>query len=77
MSLIKPSIGIVITSSTAPLTSIAILIMNENISEIKTRYIKLRVWINCVTLQYEMTWKQPMVDKKTDEKDALELKKNI
>ena len=37
MSLINPSIGIVLTSSTALLTSIAILITNENISKLKIR----------------------------------------
>ena len=35
-----PRIGIVLTSSTARKTSIAILITNENISELKKRYSK-------------------------------------
>ena len=46
MSLINPSIGIVLTSSTALLTSLAILITKEYISELKLRYTKLRDWIN-------------------------------
>ena len=42
MSLINPSIGIVLTSSTALLTSLAILITNESLSKLKLRYTKLR-----------------------------------
>ena len=50
MSLINPSIGVVLTSSSALLTSIAILITNENISKLKARYTELRDWINVITL---------------------------
>ena len=50
MSLINPSIGIVLTSSTALLTSLAILITNEYISKLKLRYTKLRDWINFNTI---------------------------
>ena len=75
MSLINPSIGIVLTSSTALLTSLAILITNEYISKLKLRYTKLRDWINFITILYEKTLNQSMVDKKIDEKEALELKK--
>ena len=53
MGLINPGAGIIISSSTALLTSIAILITNENISKIKIRYTKLRDWINVTTLLYE------------------------
>ena len=75
MSLINPSIGIVLTSSTALLTSLAILITNEYISKLKLRYTKLRDWINFITNLYEKTLNQSMIDKKIDEKEALELKK--
>ena len=75
MSLINPSIGIVLTSSTALLTSLAILITNEYISKLKLRYTKQRDWINFVTILYEKTLNQSMIDKKIDEKEALELKK--
>ena len=75
MSLINPSIGIVLTSSTALLTSPAILITNEYISKLKLRYTKLRDWINFITILYEKTLNQSMIDKKIDEKEALELKK--
>ena len=50
MSLVNHSIGIVLTSSTALITSIAILITNEYISKLKIRYTKLRDWINVNTL---------------------------
>ena len=76
MSLINPSVGIVLTSSTALLTSLAILITNEYISKLKLRYTKLRDWINFITIMYEKTINQSMIDKKIDEKEALELKKN-
>ena len=62
MSLINPSIGVVLTSSSALLTSIAILITNECISKLKIRYTKLRDWINVMTLLYEKTSKQSMID---------------
>ena len=74
MALINPGAGIVISSSTALLTSIAILITNECISKIKTRYTKLRDWINVITLLYEKTLKQSMIDEKIDEKEAEQLK---
>ena len=74
MSLINPSIGIVLTSSTGLLTSMAILITNEFISKLKIRYTKLRDWINVITLLYEKTLKQSMIDLKNDEKEAQELK---
>ena len=75
MSLINPSIGIVLTSSTALLTSLAILITNEYISKLKLRYTKLRDWIIFITILYEKTLNQSMIDKKIDEKEAIELKK--
>ena len=68
MGLINPGLGNIISSSTALLTSFAILITNEYISKLKIRYTKLRDWINVVTLLYEKTVKQSMVDKKIDEK---------
>ena len=74
-SLINPSIGVVLTSSTALLTSLAILITNEYISKLKLRYAKLRDWINFITILYEKTLNQSMIDKKIGEKEALELKK--
>ena len=74
MSLINPSIGIVLTSSTASLTSLAILITNEYINKLKLRYTKLRDWINCITLLYEKSLKESMINKKIDQKEAEQLK---
>ena len=64
MALINPGAGIIISSSTALLTSLAILITNEYISELKIRYTKLRDWINVITLLYKKTLKESMIDKK-------------
>ena len=74
MSLINPSIGVVLTSSSALLTSIAILITNEYISKMKIRYTKLRDWIKVITLSYEKTLKQSMIDKVINQKEADQLK---
>ena len=77
MGLINPGAGIIISSSTALLTSIAILITNEYISKLKIRYTKLRDWINVITLLYEKTLKQSMVDKKKWSKRSTRIEKNI
>ena len=74
LGLINPGAGN-ISSSTALLTSIAILITNEYISKLKIRYTKLRDWINVSTLLYEKNSKISMIDKKIDQKEAEELKK--
>ena len=74
MSMINPGAGIVISSSAALITSIAILITNEYISKLKIRYTKLRDWINVITLLYEKTLKESMIDKKIDQKEAEQLK---
>ena len=75
MSLINPSFGIVLTSSTALLTSLAVLITNEYISKLKLGYTKLKDWINFITILYEKTLNQSIIEKKIDEKEASELKK--
>ena len=74
LSLINPSICIVLVSSTALLTSIAILVTNEHVSNIGIRFTKLRDWINVITLIYEKTWKQKLIEKNIDEIEALELR---
>ena len=48
---------------------------NEYIYIAKTRFTKLRDWKIAITLKYEKTLLQSMVDKKVDDKDAQELKK--
>ena len=74
MGLMNPSVGIVISSSTALLTSIAILITNKYISKLKIRYTTLRDWIIVITLLYEKTLKESMIDKKINEKESEQLK---
>ena len=74
MSMINPGAGIIISSSTASLTSFAILITNEYISKLKIRYTKLRDWINVNTLLYEKTLKESMIDKVINQKEADQLK---
>ena len=64
LGLINPGAGNIISSSTAFLSSIAILITNEYLSKLKVRYTKLRDWINVITLLYEETLKQSMMAKK-------------
>ena len=74
LSIVNQSVGTVILSSIALLTSIAILMTNEYVSKVKIRYTKLRDWINVITLKYEKTLKESMIDQKIDEKEGLELK---
>ena len=74
MGLINPGAGFILSSSTALITSIAILITNEYFSKLKIRYTKPRDWINVITLLYEKNLKTSMVDKIIDEKEAEELK---
>ena len=75
LSIIYPSVGIVISSSTALLTSNAILITNRNIWKIKIGYTNLRDWIIAITQLYEKTLKTSVVVKKNDEIEALEFKR--
>ena len=76
MWLINPGASIITSSSTALLTSFAILITNEFISKSKIRYTTLRDWINVITFLLGKTLKTSMIDKEIDEKkEAEELKK--
>ena len=64
MTLLNPSIGIVLFSSTALITSLAILITNEYFSKLILHYTKLPVWIifNTITILYDKTLKESMID---------------
>ena len=64
LSIIIPSVGTVISSNAALLTSIAFLITNEYISNLKLPYTKLKYWINFITYLYEKTVNQSEVEKK-------------
>ena len=74
LSLVNPSIGIILTSSTALLTSIAILITNDCISKLKLRYTQLREWMNVISVLNENFSKTSMVEKMIGEKESLERK---
>ena len=75
LGLINPGAGFIISSSSALLTSNAILITKEYISKLKIRYTKLRDWINVITLLYENTSKEPRIDEKIDQKETEQMKK--
>ena len=75
MGLINPGAGVIISSTTAFLNCFAILLSNEYISKLKTRYTKLGDWINVISLLNEKTLNQSLIDKKIDEKPSDELKK--
>ena len=74
MSFLNPSVGIVLTSSIALIASIAILITNEFISKLKIGYTKLRGWVKVITLFYEKTLKESMIDKTINQKESEQLK---
>ena len=77
MGLNNPWAGIIISCSTALLTSIAILITNEYISKLKIRYKKLRDWINDISLLCEKTLRTSMVDLKKWWKRSLRIEKDL
>ena len=75
LSILSPSRGFSIVSSSALITSIAILITNDFFSKTKKRCTKLGNWINVLSLLYEKTLKQSMIEEKIDQKEAIALKK--
>ena len=64
--------GVVITTSTALLTSSAILITSEYISKLKIRCTRLQDWIKVINFGYERTLNQLMVDKKLTKSMGIE-----
>ena len=70
ISLINPSIGLVLTSFSVLLTSFAILITSEFTSKLKINNTKLRDFVNVFTRLYEKTMKNFMIDKFFDEKES-------
>ena len=74
MGLINPGAGIIISSSTALLINVAILITNEYFSKLKIQK-KLGAWINLFTIVNEKNLKESMIDKKIDQKESEKLKK--
>ena len=68
MSLLNPSLGIVLTNCTSLIKIIAILIENECFSKLEMCYTNLRDCINVKTLLFQKIIEQSMIDKKIDEK---------
>ena len=77
LPIVNPSVGSIISSSAALLTTFAILITNDYISKLKTIWSKFGHWMNVITPLFEKTLKQFMTDKTIDEKQANEMKKFI
>ena len=74
LSFVSRGIGILISSSSALITPIAILITNEYTSKLKRRYTKLGEWINVIILLYQKTLKQLMIDKNIEQEEADDIK---
>ena len=74
---LKPSAGVNISSSTALLSSIAILITIEDISKIGTQNTKLRDWNKVNNLLFAKTLQQSMFDKKNKTKRSWGYKKDL
>ena len=64
LAILNASSGIVKSSSAALLTNIAILITNVYKLKLKLRYTKLGDWFIVITLLYEQTLEESMIDKK-------------
>ena len=71
LSILKLSSGVILTSSTALITSTGILMRNKYMTKLKIRCTKLRDCVIVITLLYDKTLKQSIVDKKTDEKKNI------
>ena len=67
--------GVPIIASSGLLISIAVTVINEYISKLKERYLRLRTFTNKIRVDYEKALKKSMVDKVIDEKEGLELRK--
>ena len=70
----NPSIVILIAGSSALITKIAILMTVEKISMTKLQDTTLGDWMNVVSLLYEKTLKQSMIEKKLTKKKPLKSK---
>ena len=75
LSVVNPSAGVILSSNTALLASIDNLIANETVSKLTIRQTKTRDWITVISLLYEKALKEPMIDKKKDQKEASEVER--
>ena len=69
-------VGLFCASSISFLTSVSILNTNKYICKLKKLYTGLGDWIIVITLLYEKTVEQSMIDKEIDKKESLEIRKN-
>ena len=67
--------GVPIIASSGLLISIAVTVINEYISKLKERYLRLRTFANKIRVDYAKVLKKSMVDKVINEKEGIELKK--
>ena len=67
--------GVPVIATSGLLISIAVTAINEYISKLKERYIRLKTFVNKIRVDYEKVLKKSMADKVIDEKEGLELKK--
>ena len=74
LSIVNPSAGNIISSTFALITSIAILIANGYLSKL-INSVQLRDWIHIISLLYEKTLQQSMIDKTIDDEEVMNLKK--
>ena len=75
LSIVNPTSGLPIASSTALITSTAILFTKNYIKKI--RYTKLRDCKTLVSLLFEKTLKQPMRSKNIQHEEAQDVKRFI
>ena len=68
-------VGVPVIASSGLLISIAVTVINEYISKLKERYIRLRTFVNKIRVDYEKVLKKSLADKVIDEKEGIELKK--
>ena len=64
-------VGMVAAGSISFLCTITTLITNEDFLKLKIRHTNLRDWSNVITLLYEKTLKESMIDKKKSMKKKV------
>ena len=66
--------GVPIIGASGLLISIALTIINEYISRLKERYLRLRTFANKIRVDYDEVLKKSLVDEIIEEKEGVELK---
>ena len=67
--------GVPVIATSGLLISITVTVINEYISKLKERYIRLRTFVNKIRIDYEKALKKSMADKVIDAKEGLGLEK--